>query len=414
MNPKPPIFVISGKSPKGDSGGYPAYAYSLSEMLGELGYQVIALGVGKTKSISKDKFGEIRILDAGFLKYIPVLKHLALAGLPYYSYLFAKEIKNLCHKKKIKHFILWGMGPWAFPVFFLKLFPPKNVKMTLITSYFTSTRHEMKGAVDSIKVEDYGLLPKIRYLIVYEIVARIFHIFEKLTLDFCDIVVIHYNSSRRIINQYFHTKTNKVVSFPWYTEIFKRTGKGNEPEHKLPHPLVVSISRQDPRKGLNYIIRAMKIVADKIPNVKCLIVGTGSFYKPNKKLVTKLGLNRIIDMPGFVPDINPILKQADVVVIIPLRQGSSALTVFEAMSYGKAIVASNVDGIPEDLENNKSALIVPAANEKKTAEAIVKIISSPMLKKKLENNCQKRFKTIFGYQKTKKSIEDLLNKRVLN
>jgi glycosyltransferase involved in cell wall biosynthesis len=117
-------------------------------------------------------------------------------------------------------------------------------------------------------------------------------------------------------------------------------------------------------------------------------------------------------MPGFVADINPILKQTDVAVIVPLRQGSSALTVFEAMSYGKAIVASNTDGIPEDLENNKSALIVPAANEEKTAEAIIKIISNKKLKKRLEKNCEKRFNTRFGYKKTKEALKKILDTQI--
>jgi len=226
------------------------------------------------------------------------------------------------------------------------------------------------------------------------------------------LIVIHYNSSRKIIKKHFGINPKKLFIFPWYTEIFKRKVKDTVVKISFSHPLIVSISRQDPRKGINYIIRAIKIVSQQIPNVKCMIVGTGSFYKLNKKLVNKLGLSKIIEMPGFVADINPILKQTDVAVIVPLRQGSSALTVFEAMSYGKAIVASNTDGIPEDLENNKSALIVPAANEEKTAEAIIKIISNKKLKKRLEKNCEKRFNTRFGYKKTKEALKKILDTQI--
>lgn len=409
MKSKLPVFIISGKSPIGDPGGYPAYSHTLSHVLSSLGSKVYTLSVGKKYSVEKGTYTEVHTLPSRLLRFIPVIKHLALAGLPYYSIIFAQEIKKIIKKEHINAFILWGMGPWAFAGTLLKFILPKNTKMIMISSYFTSTRHEMKGALDSIRLKDYGLLPKIRYFFVYSIVAWIFHVFEKLTLDACDAVIIHYNSSKRIIQKYFNVPSKKIYNFPWYNEIFRRVGKSVTLKKQYKHPLIVSICRQDPRKGLNFLIRAVEIVSKEFPNIRCLIVGAGSFLKPNKNLANKLKLNKYIEFPGFIADIKPILSESDIAVIVPLAQGSSALTVLEAMSYGKAIVASDCDGIPEDITHNVSGLIVKKGSEFDLANALKKLIESPTLRKELGNNAYKAYKNRFGFKKMKDEIGKVLS-----
>lgn len=409
MKSKFPVFIISGKSPLGDPGGYPAYSHTLSHVLSSLGSKVYTLSVGKKYSVEKGAYSETHTLPSRLLRFIPVVKHLALAGLPYYSILFAQEIKKIIKREHINRFIVWGMGPWAFTGAVLKLTLPKNTKMVMMSSYFTGTRHEMKGALDSIRLKDYGLLPKIRYFLVYSIVAWIFHVFEKLTLNASDAVIIHYNSSKRIIQKYFNVPDKKIYNFPWYNEIFKREGESAVLKEQYKHPFIISICRQDPRKGLNFLIRAIGILSKEFPNIRCLIVGTGSFLKLNKNLVNKLGLAKYIEFPGFVADIKPILLESDIAVIVPLAQGSSALTVLEAMSYGKAIIGSDCDGIPEDITNNVSGLIVKKGDEFDLANALKRLINNPNLRKELGDNAYKAYKNRFGFGKMQDEIRKVLS-----
>lgn len=404
-----PVFIISGKSPLGDPGGYPAYAHTLSTMLFDLNYKVYTLAIDRIKSIKKTPYGEIHFLSSKILSHLPLLKSLALAGLPFYSIMFAREIVKIVKKEKIDSFILWGMGPWGFPGFILKFLLPKGIKMTMVTSYFTSTRHEMKGALDAIRIKDYGISPKLRYFIVYELVARIFHIFEKLTLMRSDIVIAHYDSSKRIIKKYFNVQDKKIYSFPWYSKIFKRKGK-DVAAAQYRHPLVVSICRQDPRKGINFIIHAIKIALKAIPNINCLIVGSGSFLKLNRQLVEKLGLTKNVAVVGFASDIHPILTQADIAIVVPLAQGSSALTVSEAMGYGKAIIGSDCDGIPEDITDNVNGIIVEKGSEIAIAKAIIKLVKNKDLRTRLGKQALESSKNRFGFDKMKNNIENVLSK----
>lgn len=405
MKQKLPIFIISGKSPLDDPGGYPAYSRTLARILTSLGYKVLTLAIAKNVDVKKTAYGEIHFLTTKLVRLFPILEHLALAALPYYSIRFFKEVIKIKKERQIDKFIIWGMGPWSFAGVLLKIFLFSKVR--LITSYFTTTRHEMKGAMDAIRIKDYGIAPKIRYILVYEIIARIFHIFEKLTLDFSDQVIVHYDSSRKIIKKHFNTQKKKIFIFPWYNEIFKRSGKALK-FTKYRHPLVISVCRQDPRKGINFLIRAIKIASYEIPQIQCFIVGSGSFLELNKKLVKKIRAEKNVYVTGFVPDIRPILRAADIAAIVPLAQGSSALTVLEAMSFGKAIVGSNCDGIPEDIKHNFSGIIVKPGDEKAIADAIIKLINDPVLRRKLGNNAYKTYQNRFSFEKMKSEIDKLL------
>lgn len=404
-----PVIIISGKSPLQDSGGYPAYAYTLSHMINDLSYPAYILAIGKGPSVEKVPYGEIHTVNSKLLDILPVVRHLALAGLPLYSILFARKINQLIKQKHMRQVIIWGMGPWGFCGVFVKAFVNKsNADVKLITSYFTSTIHEMGGAYRAIRIKDYGIIPKLRYAGVYYIVARVFHVLEILTLQSCDAILIHYNSSKDILRKYFHIAGKKVYNFPWYNDVFVRKGDSLKNIKQFSHPLIISISRQDPRKGLNFIIRAIDIVRKDYPDIMCLIVGTGSFLELNRRLVKKLHLEKNVVLPGFVSDISPILKEADIAVIVPLAQGASTLTTLEAMSYGKAVVGSDCDGIPEDITDGKTGLIVKKGNEYDLARALTKLIKNPKLRKKLSANVQIAYKKRFGFSKMKNDIADFL------
>lgn len=405
---KADVFIISGKSPVGDSGGYPAYAYNLGRMITSLKHPVSLFAVADTASVDKTPYGTVYFSNTRLISLFPMLRHLALAGLPYYAFILYQSMKRVLRESGSRHCIVWGMGPWGLPGVLLKLFPPRGVKVRLMTSYFTSTRHEMLGALRAIRIDDYGIKPKLKYFVVYHVIARLYHLLEQATLAFCDRIVVHYRSSENIIKKYFTFNHKKIIQFPWYVEIFSREGPKGKLAKTYSHPLIVSICRQDPRKGLNFLIRAMRKVITAFPSAQCLIVGSGEFLKSNQKLVSKLHLNDNVSVVGFVPDIRPILHLADIAVIVPLAQGSSALTVLEAMSYGKAIVGSRCDGIPEDIKNNISGLLVPAGNSEELASAILKLCHNPSLRKRLGKGAFREYKKRFGYDVMLNDVKKIL------
>jgi glycosyltransferase involved in cell wall biosynthesis len=114
-------------------------------------------------------------------------------------------------------------------------------------------------------------------------------------------------------------------------------------------PIVLCISRHDPRKGVDRLLAALAgLRAENVPFRACLL-GRGPLIDAHRAMSTALGIDDAVWIPGQVPEVGPYLDCADVFVLPSLEEGSGSLALLEAMQAGLPIVASDCDGIPEDL-----------------------------------------------------------------
>src|SRR3989344_1069554 len=191
-----PIFIISGKSPIGATGGgYSTYAYNLARILKSQGYDVYICALGDKNEEVKTPVGTLLLVRAS----VPILNVnvYALPGLPYYSFLFAKRIDKVIREEHAGKFIVWGIGPWGLAAPLLKL----NYKGRLIhlNNYFTSVRHEWLGGVAALKISDYGIWQKIKYLFVYLTAVQLLAQFEKIVLKSAKLIITNYKSTEEIL-----------------------------------------------------------------------------------------------------------------------------------------------------------------------------------------------------------------------
>jgi glycosyltransferase involved in cell wall biosynthesis len=156
-------------------------------------------------------------------------------------------------------------------------------------------------------------------------------------------------------------------------------------------PLVVAVSRHDPRKGVNVLIRALaRLRAAGIPFRACL-VGGGPLLDRDRHLVTRLGLDSQVSVTGFVPDPRAYLELADVFVLPSLRESSGSVSLIEALHAGLPVVASSCDGIPEDVTDGQSALLVPPGDAEALAAALGRLLGDPALRQTLARGGQAVF-----------------------
>jgi len=334
----------------------------------------------------------------------------ALPGLPLYSYAFAKEIKNIVNKKKYKKFIVWGIGPWGFAGTLVKKF--FNKRAIHINNYFTTTRHEWWGGIKALKISDYGFWPKLKYLAIYLTVVQYLALIEKIILKFADTIVVNYCSTEEILKKEFNINPKILYHARSYIQVYKRkvskAKEGNE--IKLPKKYLLFFSRQDPRKGVNFLLHAMEILIEKGYKIPLLIAGGGDMLPANKKLTEKLKIEKYVKFLGFVNNPKPLMKKCSVFVFPSIEQGSGALTINEAMEMGLPVVSTACDGIVEDIENGKSGLLVSKEDSGAMAVAIERILNSPDLAKKLGRNAKKHYKKRFNLKYMEQDIERLLSK----
>jgi len=178
------------------------------------------------------------------------------------------------------------------------------------------------------------------------------------------------------------------------------------PAKKLPtKPVILSTSRLGQRKGVEHLIAAMPRVLAAVPDAKLVLAGDGQLEGKIRQLVKNLKLTRAVKFLGPVEHKNlPSLYRRAKVFVLPSLAESQSNSLLEAMASGLPVVATNVGGNPE-LVNQENGILAPPGDSKALAEAIVKTLNRPRLNLLLQNK--------YSWEKTAKrylKIYSLLSK----
>lgn len=151
------------------------------------------------------------------------------------------------------------------------------------------------------------------------------------------------------------------------------------------------------RKGLDYLIKAFKLLEDKVDNVYLLVVGSGPFEGYCKKLANELGVKNIMFI-GYVPDseIEMYHNLCNVLVLPSIFLDGypepDGYVIYECMSVGKPLVVTDAVGAsPEFVQNCINGFVVKNANAYELAHALFKILTNEEIEKKMGEESQKIF-----------------------
>jgi glycogen synthase len=139
-------------------------------------------------------------------------------------------------------------------------------------------------------------------------------------------------------------------------------------------PLVVSVGRLAPNKGLEIGLAAIASAAPRLPAPwRWVIVGEGPRRADLERLADRLGIAARVRFTGSLADaeMHNLLAGADLFLNPTLFEGSSLVTL-EAMSHGCAIVASRAGGIPDKIEEGVTGWLAEPGDARSLAEAILR------------------------------------------
>jgi len=144
-------------------------------------------------------------------------------------------------------------------------------------------------------------------------------------------------------------------------------------------PVLGIIARLSDVKGHIYLIKAMKLVLDKVPDAQLLVVGEGKMYEKLVALGEKLGIAQSIIFIPAVKDTRDALRAMDLFVMPSLKEGLG-LALMEAMASGLAVVGSNVGGIKSLIRGQDNGLLVEPADAGQLSEAIMSLLGDLKLR----------------------------------
>lgn len=171
--------------------------------------------------------------------------------------------------------------------------------------------------------------------------------------------------------------------------------------------VIGTIKALEEKYGVEYLIKAFKIVSDKHPNLslKLLIVGGGSLEDSLKSLTKELNIEEKTIFAGKVPfeDVPKYHNMLSVSVSVSNSE-SFGVAIIEASSCAKPVVVSDVGGLPEVVEDEVSGLVVPPRDPEKTAEAIEELILDENLRQEIGQNGRKRVERLYNWDENVKQM----------
>jgi glycosyltransferase involved in cell wall biosynthesis len=134
--------------------------------------------------------------------------------------------------------------------------------------------------------------------------------------------------------------------------------------------LVGIVAALEDHKGHTFLIQASKILKDKAPEIKIIVVGSGSLRMKLDRQAHELGVNDIVFFLGFREDVPRILASLDVFVLSSYLEGMGS-SLLDAMASRLPIVATRTGGIPEVVIHEETGLLVPPRDPDALAQAIL-------------------------------------------
>ncbi|MEW5924930.1 MAG: glycosyltransferase, partial [Candidatus Zixiibacteriota bacterium] len=148
--------------------------------------------------------------------------------------------------------------------------------------------------------------------------------------------------------------------------------------------LVVAVSRLTAQKRIDLLLKAIKIVSEKRPNVKLGIYGSGPEKVHFESLIKELGLEgrAKIHKPVDQRDLRQVYNKAALVVLNSVDEGFG-LALTEAMLCETAVIGTRSGGIIDIIDDEKTGLLVEPDNIEALAGAILRLLQDSTLRQRL-------------------------------
>ena len=182
----------------------------------------------------------------------------------------------------------------------------------------------------------------------------------------------------------------------------------NNEKKKSVSPVILTLSRIDNKKGLEYAIESMTKIHAKFPTAKLMIVGDGEYRSELEKLVEINMLSATVEFTGLIPnsEVPAYLRNADIFLLPSLYEGLP-LTLLEAMACGLPVISTPVSISPEIIATWKNGYVIPFKSPNAISESVIDLLSNPDKRREFGLNSFKAANETLAWEKVAKQYAEL-------
>ncbi len=176
------------------------------------------------------------------------------------------------------------------------------------------------------------------------------------------------------------------------------------------HLVVGHAARITPWKGQLHLLESFDRLAARHPLARLIFIGAALFdndhYEKKLKARTQeLGLEDKVVFAGFRSDLPAVLNALDVFAYPSVEKDTSPLALLSALACGLPVVAFDIEGAREVLED--AGKTVPIGDEMKMAQALEELISNPALRKRMQTQSRAKAVERFSLERYVKNMENV-------
>jgi len=210
-----------------------------------------------------------------------------------------------------------------------------------------------------------------------------------------------------------------LAEFPFRAENGKATtsAAGVEPviTIEVSVPLILSVGRLIPKKGLNDLISACQLLKARGLKFRCAIVGDGPLRGELEGQISQLRLKDTVTLLGAMAhdQLVSFYGQASIFALCPhvMEDGDRdgiPNVLAEAMAAGLPVVSTRVSGIPELVEDRRTGLLVGPKDPAALADAVEGLLKEPDKRQSLIVAARRKLENSFDCWETTKAVQTLL------
>ena len=171
-------------------------------------------------------------------------------------------------------------------------------------------------------------------------------------------------------------------------------------------PVVGTVGRLSEIKRQDHLIRAFGRALGRAPEAHLLIVGEGPLGGELRKLADGLGFGDRVHFAGYQPRPEEYLAEMDVFALSSRSEGMP-LAVLEAWAAGLPVVATNVGGLPELIQDGQTGILVDTNDEASLAEALAGLIADPARARQLGDRGRRRVEADYDLSRTSQAYQHI-------
>ncbi|MDQ0205588.1 1,4-alpha-glucan branching protein domain-containing protein [Alkalicoccobacillus murimartini] len=349
QNNEPVILMLSWEYPPVIAGGLSIHVYELAQALSKKGYEVHVLTSHVSGQPDYQEEGGVFVHRVQSLQPEAASFDDWIGGL---NFAMVKAAEELAKYRRIDviHAHDWLVGVAAIGL-------KHKLSLPLLATIHATEYGRNKGVLSSrqklIQTKELRLMQEAKRIIV------------------CS------ESMRKELTHYYLISKVKILIIPNASRLVQSTDDTNKVE-KRKELDVFCFGRLVPEKGFQYLLEALHLINDRVDGFHVSIAGEGPYKEMLLQKVQEYKLTSVVTFVGFMnPDECLMSMQRSDIVVVPSLYEPFGLSALEAMSAGKAVIASKVGGLEELISHHHTGIHVPPGDAKCLAQELEKLLEHP-------------------------------------